>query len=160
MTGTGPISVGRQCLFIGIGGGRAYIGGAPGGSTCWRFPGLGLTDMTTDESAAEEGDGAEVGALLFLGRFGLVCGPAGGEARRFLGPFNVVGKGSASMTTTGGADEGPGKGPRAFFFWRALVVAAGGAPGSAGPLEPEGGSSRAWRSGLPTTGVCFASNLI
>ena len=115
--------------------------------------------MATEESAAEEGDGAEVGALLFLGRFGLVCGPAVGEACRFLGPLDVVGK-ESSITTTGGADEGPGKGPRAFFFMRALVVVAGGAPGSAGPLGLDGGSNRAWRSGLPTTGVCLASNFI
>ena len=70
--------------------------------------------MTADESTAEEDDGADVGALFFRGRLGLVCGPAGGEACRFLAPFdvvgNIVGDGSA-MTTTGGSDEGPGEGP-------------------------------------------------
>ena len=156
MTGTVSKSVGRQRLF---GGGRASVGGGPCDAPCWRFPGLGLTDVATEESATEEGDGAEVGALLYRGRLELVCGPAAGEACLFLDPFDEVGKG-ASRTTTWGADEGPGTGPRAFFLTRALVVVAGEAPGSAGTLGLAEGSSRAWRSGLPTTGVCFASSLM
>ena len=156
MTGTVSKSVGRQRLF---GGGKASVGGGSSNAPCWRFLGPGLTKVATEESATEEGDGAEVGAFLFRGRLGLVCGSVVGEAGLFLDPFDEVGKG-ASRTTTGGADEGPGTGPRAFFLTRALVVVAGGAPGSAGTLILAEGSNRAWRSGLPTTGVCLASNLM
>ena len=145
MTGTVSKSVGRQHL---LGGGKVFLGGGPNIVPCWRFLGPGLTDVAIEESVPEEGDGADVGAFLFRGRLGLVCGSVEGEAGLFLDPLDEVE--GASRTTTGGADEGPGTGSRAFFFTRALVVVAGGAPGSAGTLGLAEGSSRAWRSGLPT----------
>ena len=69
MTGTVSKSVGRQRLF---GGGKVSVGGGPSNAPCWRFLGPGLTDVATEESATEEGDGADVGAFLFRGRLGLV----------------------------------------------------------------------------------------
>ena len=120
---------------------------------------MGLADVATEESATEDGDGAADVAFLLRGLLGLVCGIAVGDAGLFLGPLAVVDLGVASITTTGGSDEGPGVGSRAFFLARPLVVVVGGAPGSVGGLGLTGGSKRAWRSGLPTTGVCLASSL-
>ena len=46
--------------------------------------------MATEESATEEGDGADVGAFLFRGRLGLVYGTVEGEAGLFLDPLDEV----------------------------------------------------------------------
>ena len=120
---------------------------------------MGLADMVIGESAAEDGDGATCVAFLLRGRLGLVCTSVG-DAGLFLGPLAGVDTGVASNTTTGGSDEGPGVGSRAFFFALPLVVVVVGAPGSVCGQGLTEGSKRAWRSGSPTTGVCFASNLM
>ena len=119
---------------------------------------MGLDTIVIDESAIEDGDGGTHVAFFFLGFFVLGCIVVGDKAL-FLGPLAGVEDG-VDMATTGGADEGPGVGSRAFFFTLPLVVAVGGTPGSVGGQGLSGGSNRAWRSGSPTTGVCLASSLI
>ena len=137
--------------------GEASVG-SPRGASCGRLPCMGLDTTVTDESATEGEDGGIHIVFFFLGFFVLVIDVVG-ESALFLGPLagiEDIGEG----TTTVGADEGPGVGSAGFFLPLPFVAVVGGTPGSVGGQGLSVGSNRAWRSGSPTTGVCFASSLM
>ena len=118
---------------------------------------MGLVATVIEESATEEGDGGTRVAFFLRGLLGLGCISVG-DAGLFLGPLAGVEAGVA-IATTGGSDEGPGVGSRAFRLALPLAVVVGGLQARQGGRDSQGAPTEPGGRGPPPLGFALRPTL-